>query len=423
MPKISKILSREILDSKSNPTLEVDVYLDDGTAGRASVPSGASKGTNEAHELRDGDETRYHGKGVKNAVANVNGIINDTLKGREPEQKTIDKLLNELDGTKTKEKLGANAILGTSLSVCKAMAISSRLPLYQYISQIAGYGVRKKGDLFPTPFLVLLNGAKHAYNNLDFQEYCIIPDVKPFKEQIRVSVEIYQSLTKFLIEKAYSLSLGDEGGYGPNLPSNEDGIKIILEAIVNASYIPERDIYIGLDIAASSFWQKPKYVFVNEKKSFSSDDLIEYYRKLIKSYPIKLMEDPFSEDDYSGWEKMTIDFGKKMLLVGDDIFVTNPTLLQQSIDRKIANACIIKPNQIGTLSETLQTVGLAKKAGYKIIVSHRSGETTDAFISDLAFAVSAHYIKAGAPERGERVAKYNRLLEIEEELTKIYPVT
>jgi len=418
MSKIKKIKAREILDSRGNPTLEVDVYLGDGSCARASVPAGTSKGINEAHELRDGDEKRYHKKGVKKAVLNVNGVINDALKGKEAKQDEIDNLLCQLDGTQNKEKLGANAILGVSLSLCKTVANSLHLPLYQYISQVAGLGTKKKGDRIPTPFLVLLNGAKHAKNNLDFQEYCIIPDAKPFSEQLRIAVEIFQSLTNVLQEKAYPLALGDEGGYGPDLPSNEDGIKIVLEAIAKASYIPDRDIFIGFDFAATSFYQKPKYVFTNEKKTYTSDTLIEYYRKLIKLYPIKLFEDPLAEDDFIGWQKITANFGKNILLVGDDIFVTNPKLLAEGISRKIANALIIKPNQIGTLTETLETVSVAKKANYQIIVSHRSGETTDSFISDLAFAVSASYIKAGAPERGERVVKYNRLLEIEEELER-----
>ena len=416
MAKIKRIKGREILDSKGNPTVEVDVYLEDGVAARASVPAGTSKGKNEAWELRDEDERRYHKKGVSKAVKNINTVINDALVGKEPHQGEIDSLLIELDGTKNKSRLGANAILGVSIAVCKAAALSMRLPLYQYIAQIAGYGWRKKGDLLPTPFVVLINGAKHAHNNLDFQEYCIIPQTHPFAEQLRVAVEIFQSLTRVLQEKGYPLTLGDEGGYGPDLPSNEDGIKILLEAISRASYIPERDIYLGFDFAATSFWHKPKYIFTHEQKTYDTDQLIKYYQKLLKLYPVVLMEDPLAEDDLLGWKKITANLGNKITLVGDDIFVTNPTLLQEGVKAKIANATIIKPNQIGTLSETLKAIDIAKKAHYKIVVSHRSGETTDAFITDLAFAVGASYLKAGAPERGERVVKYNRLLEIEEEI-------
>jgi len=419
MAEVKKIHAREILDSKGNPTLEVDVFLSDGTSGRASVPAGTSKGTSEALELRDGDEKRYHGKGVTKAVKNVNGVIFDALKDKEARQEEIDKLMNEIDGTPNKSNLGANAILSISLAVCKAAAQSSKMPLYQYISQVAGFRTRKKDDKIPTPFLVMLNGAQHAKNNLDFQEYCIIPETRPFNEQIRIAVEIFQSLTNVLQEKAYPLTLGDEGGYGPSLPSNEDGIKIVLEAIQKASYIPERDIFIGLDLASNHFWKKPKYIFINEKKSFDSNSLIEYYRNLMKLYPIHLLEDPMSEDDWAGWQKMTEICGKDVMLVGDDVFTTNSMLLKKGIEKKVANTVIIKPNQIGTLSETLETVKIAKKAGYKIVVSHRSGETTDSFISDLAFAIGADYIKAGAPERGERVVKYNRLLEIEEEINKI----
>jgi len=417
MAEISKIHAREILDSKGSPTLEVDLFLSDGAHGRASVPAGASKGVFEALELRDGDVQRFHGLGVLKAVANVNDVINQKLKGQRARQEEIDRLLIMLDGTAEKKNLGSNAILGVSLALCKALAKSSKMPLYQYIAQIAGEKEKKQGDILPTPFLVLINGGAHAKNNLDIQEFLIAPTSSNiFSEQMRIAVEIFQSLTSILIEKSYSLALGDEGGYGPDLPQNEEALKVLLEAIERAGYIPEKDIVLGMDVAATALWKPPKYVFENEKMTYSTQELIAFYQKLINLYPIKIVEDPLAEEDWDGWRKITAQLGKKLLLVGDDIFATNKQRLQKGIELGIANALIIKPNQIGTLTETIQTIKTAKEAGYKIIVSHRSGETNDSFISDLAFAVGASYIKAGAPERGERIAKYNRLLEIQEEI-------
>jgi len=416
MAEITKIHAREILDSRGNPTLEVDLFLSDGAHGRASVPAGASKGVFEAIELRDGDMKRFHGLGVLKAVANVNNIISQKLKGQKAHQEEIDRLLIMLDGTAEKRNLGSNAILGVSLALCKALAESHKLPLYQYIAQIAGEKEKKQGDPLPIPFLVLINGGAHAKNNLDFQEFLIIPTSLTFAEQMRIAVEIFQSLTSVLVEKAYSLALGDEGGYGPDLPENEEALKVLLEAIERAGYIPERDIVLGMDVAATALWRPPKYVFENEKRTYSVGELIEFYQKLAKLYPIKILEDPVAEEDWDGWRKITTQLAGKLLLVGDDVFVTNKQRLQKGIELGVANALIIKPNQIGTLTETLQTIKTAKEAGYKIIVSHRSGETNDAFISDLAFAVGASYIKAGAPERGERIAKYNRLMEIQEEI-------
>jgi enolase len=418
MAKVKSINGREILDSKGNPTLEVDLFLDDGSVGRASVPAGVSKGVFEVLELRDGDLQRYQGMGVKKAVSNVNDTIQLKLKGMKASQNEIDKTLIELDGTKEKRNLGANAILGVSLALARAMAQSNKMPLYQYIAWLAGEKEKKKGDLLPTPLLVLINGGAHAKNNLDFQEFLIIPIKQPFSEQIRIASEIFHILTKILLEKAYSLALGDEGGYGPNLPSNEEAVKILLEAIERTGYIPEKDVVLGLDVAATAFWRPPKYILANEKRTFDLKDFLEYYQRLLKLYPIKLLEDPLSEEDWTGWQKITSILGGKTLLVGDDIFVTNKERLRKGIELKIANALIIKPNQIGTLTETLETIRMAKEAGYKIVVSHRAGETLDSFIADLAFAIGAQYIKAGAPERGERIAKYNRLLEIEEEIER-----
>jgi len=416
MAKITTIKAQEILDSRGNPTLEVDLFLDDGSSGRASVPSGASKGVFEALELRDGDSQRYHGLGVLKAMANVNEIITKNLKGKKADQAEIDQSLIELDGTVEKRNLGANAILGVSLALCKATANSLKIPLYQHIAQIAGEKPKTKDDPLPLPLLVLINGGAHAKNNLDLQEFLIIPTTPPFSQQLRISVEIFHALERVLLDKAYSLGLGDEGGFGPDLPSNEEAIKVLLEAIERAGYIPEKDVVLGIDVASTSLWRPPKYVFVNEKKTFTLEELFGYYQRLIKLYPIKLLEDPLAEEDWSGWQKITALLSDKILVVGDDIFVTNKERLKKGIELKVANALIIKPNQIGTLTETLQTAKMAKEAGYKIVVSHRSGETEDSFIADLAFALGTSYIKAGSPERSERVAKYNRLLEIEEEL-------
>jgi len=414
--KIELIRGREILDSKGNPTLEVDLYLDDGSFGRASVPAGASKGLFEAAELRDGDPKRFRGLGVQKAVALVNGSLNQKLKGMEAEQEKIDQFLIELDGTKEKRNLGANTILGISLALARAIANSQKEPLYQYLAQLAGKPRKTKDDPFPTPFLVLINGGAHAKNNLDLQEFLIAPTQEVYSEKLRVAVEIFQALTIVLIEKAYALALGDEGSYGPDLPSNEEAIKVLLESIERAGYLPERDVVLGIDAAATYFWHPPRYILTNEQQTLTVEGMMNYYHRLTKLYPIKILEDPLGEEDWLGWQKITKEFQEKLVLIGDDLFVTNPERLKKGIKMGVANGIIIKPNQIGTLSETLNTIKVAEEAKYQIIVSHRSGETVDTFISDLAFAVGASYLKAGAPERGERIVKYNRLLEIQEEL-------
>lgn len=418
MAKIASIKAREILDSRANPTISVDVILDDGSMGRASVPAGASKGINEALELRDGDPSRYHGLGVLKAVSNVNTVIASALIGQEPNQEAVDRILNELDGTPEKKNLGANALIGTSIAVCKAAAASFKIPLYKYLARLLN-NEDKIGQVFPSPLSVLISGGAHAKNNLEFQEFLISPIASSFSEQIRMAVEVFQTLTSVLKEKAYSLALGDEGGYGPDLPSNEEAIKVLLEAIGRADYVPERDIILGLDVASSRFWQPPKYVLEYEKRSLETDEFISYLKRLVKLYPIKVLEDPLSEEDWMGWQKLTSELSDGILIVGDDLFATNKSRVEKGISLKTANAVLIKPNQIGTLSETFETIRVAKEARYEIIISHRSGETEDTFISDLAVAAGAKYIKAGAPERGERVIKYNRLLEIEEELKEM----
>jgi len=416
MAKIAKIWANEILDSRGEPTLKVNLLLDNGVFGSASVPSGTSKGHFEAMELRDGDTNRYHGMGVLKAVKNTNNLICQELKGQQAEQANVDQLLNSLDGTVDKRNLGGNTILGVSLALSRAIAKTYKMPLYQYISLLLGEKEKGKNNPFPIPLLVLISGGEHARNNLDFQEFLIAPVHNLFSERLRIAVEVFQSLTSVLIEKSYSLEHVEEGGYGPDLFDNEKAIQIILEAIEEAGYLPEININLGLDAAATSFWQPPKYIFKNEKKAYNKEDLISLYQKLCSRYPIKLLEDPFGEEDWEGWEDITLKMGKKITLVGDDVFVTNSERLEKGIKQGIANALIIKPNQIGTLTETLKTVKIAKKADYKIVVSHRAGETNDSFISDLAFGIGASYIKAGAPERGERIAKYNRLLEIQEEI-------
>ena len=411
MPEIVEIWGREILDSRGNPTVEVDVYLEDGSFGRASVPSGASTGEHEALELRDGDKARYRGKGVLKAVENINNLIAPEVEGMEAtEQKRIDEQLTELDGTENKGKLGANAILGVSLAIARAAAESCGLPLYQYIGGVYSY-------LLPIPFLNILNGGQHADNNIDIQEFMIVPaGASTFREALRYAVEVYHVLKDVLRKKGLFTGVGDEGGFAPNLSSNEEAIKIILQAIEEAGYRAGEDIDIAIDSAASSFYKEGKYILEGEGKTFDYKGMTDYYRNLVDNYPIVSIEDGLAEDDWEGWRYLTEQLGARVQLVGDDLFVTNYRRLMKGVEESVANSILIKPNQIGTLTETLKTVTLARSNGYSTMLSHRSGETEDNYLADLAVAFGTGQIKTGAPCRSERNAKYNQLLRIEEEL-------
>ncbi len=408
MSKIVDIFAREILDSRGNPTIEVDVMLDSGSYGRAAVPSGASTGQKEALELRDG-EKRYLGKGVRKAVRNVIEEIAPRLRGIDgSEQVKIDDLMIELDATENKGRLGANAILGVSLAAAKASAMEAGLPLYKYIG-----GVNAKE--LPVPMMNILNGGSHADNNLDIQEFMIMPvNAHSFQKALRVGAEIFHSLKSVLKSKGLSVSVGDEGGFAPNLKSNEEALALIIESVNKAGYKEGKDVYLALDVAASELFEKGKYSF--EGKKLGSNELINYYEKLIKKYPVLSIEDGLSEDDWEGWKVMTERLGKQVQLVGDDIFVTNPKIFKEGIQKGIANSILIKLNQIGTLTETLNAVQLAKQAGYTAVISHRSGETEDTTLADLSVACNSGLIKTGSLSRTDRVAKYNRLLRIEEEL-------
>ncbi|MGB9824690.1 MAG: phosphopyruvate hydratase [Candidatus Hydrothermia bacterium] len=412
---IKKIWAREILDSRGNPTVEVECFLSDGAHGKACVPSGASTGSREALELRDND-SRYMGKGVQKAVENVNKIIAPALSGKSPfEQKEIDSLMAEIDGTENKSKLGANAILGVSIAVMKAAANSLSVPLYRYIG-----GIQAK--ILPVPFMNVINGGVHADNPLDIQEFMIVPAGAPsFKEALRYGAETFHSLKKILKSRGQVTSVGDEGGFAPQISSTEEALEILIEAIEKAGYKPGKDIYLALDSAASEFYENNVYKF--EGKNLSSEEMINFYEKLISKYPIVSLEDPLAEEDWEGWELITKKLGNKVQIVGDDIFVTNPKIFREGIKRNIANSILIKLNQIGTVSETIETIILAHKVGYTAVVSHRSGETEDTTIADLSVGVNTGMIKTGSLSRSERIAKYNRLLEIEEELGKdaIFP--
>ncbi len=413
---ITKIIGREILDSRGNPTVEAEVYLSDGTVGRAAVPSGASTGLFEAKELRDKDNARYKGKGVLKAVDNINTKIDKHLAGMNPYNIfEIDKKLLQLDGTKDKSNLGANAILAVSLATCKAGALSKKESLHKFIKS------HRKNKL-PLPMMNILNGGKHASNNIDIQEFMIVPvGAKSFSEGIRNGVEVYHQLKEILEERKLSTAVGDEGGFAPNLNSTEEALDLILEAIKKAGFStqkPNQDFSFGLDAAASE-WKTDtfgKYHLPKSGKTYTTDQLINYWKELINKYPISSLEDPLDEEDWLGWQKLTSELGNKVQLIGDDLFVTNPERLKKGIELKAGNAILIKLNQIGTLSETLEAIELAEKNGYDAIISHRSGETEDTFISDLAVAVDADKIKAGAPCRTDRVAKYNQLFRIEEEI-------
>ncbi len=408
MAKIKKVVAREILDSRGNPTVEVDIILDSGILARAAVPSGASTGENEALELRDGDKTRYLGKGVLKAVNNVNTLIAPRIKELKPDFKKIDELLIDLDATSNKSKLGANAILGVSLAVAKADALSKNEPLYKYLGG-------NTAKILPVPLMNILNGGLHADNNLDIQEFMIVPQGAPtFREALRYAAEVFHNLKSILKSKGLSTSVGDEGGFAPRLDSNEEALLLILQAIEKAGYKPGEDIYLALDCAASSFYKDNAYQFENSKKA--SSDLIGIYESWVSKYPVLSIEDGLSEHDWSGWQEMTEKLGSKLQLVGDDIFVTNPKIFKKGIEQKIGNAILVKVNQIGTLSETLEVVGMAKKNKYKAIISHRSGETEDTTIAHLAVACGCGQIKTGSVSRTDRICKYNELLRIEEEL-------
>jgi enolase len=408
MAKIKNIKAREILDSRGNPTIEVDVILDSDVIGRAAVPSGASTGEHEALELRDGDKSRFLGKGVLKAVENVNNTIARKIKGEEADFRKIDKHLIDLDATENKSKLGANAILGVSLATAKAAAAQERKSLYKYLGG-------DNTNILPVPLMNILNGGLHADNNLDIQEFMILPiGASTFREAVRMAAEVFHNLKLILKNENLSTSVGDEGGFAPSLEHNEAAIRLIIEAVEKAGYQAGKDIFIGLDAAASSFYKEGRYNF--EKKDIEFEDLINIYEDLIDRYPIISLEDGFAEDDWSAWEELTKRLGNRLQLVGDDIFVTNTARLSEGIKRKVANSILIKVNQIGTLSETLDTIKLAKDYQYTSIISHRSGETEDTTISHLAVATGVGQIKTGSLSRTDRVAKYNELLRIEEEL-------
>jgi enolase len=407
---IENIYADEVLDSRGNPTVRATVELSDGSVADAIVPSGASTGSKEAIELRDGDE-RYLGKGVLKACENVNGVIANELIGLSPyDQAGIDKIMIDLDGTENKSKLGANAILGVSMAVARAAAKSLDLPLYRYLGG-------SNAVILPTPMLNVINGGSHADNNVDFQEYMIMPTgFDDFSEALRAAVETYHQLKKLLAENGHSTSLGDEGGFAPNLSSNEEPLEYLVKAIEKAGYKPGEEITIAMDVASSEIYKDGKYILASENKELTSAELVEYYANLVEKYPIVSIEDGLDENDWDGWKILTKKLGNKVQLVGDDLFVTNKKILTDGINNGIANAILIKPNQIGSVTETMQTVRLAQRNGYNCVMSHRSGESEDAFISDFAVALNTAQIKTGAPARGERNAKYNRLFAIEREL-------
>jgi enolase len=410
--RITKVIGREVLDSRGTPTVEVDLTLDDKYFGRAIVPSGASTGEREAVEMRDGDKTKFKGKGVLKAVANVNETISQNITGKEfQSQKEIDYKMIELDGTPNKAKLGANAILGVSMAYAKAAAAAQNIPLYRYFSN-------KEKYILPVPCMNVINGGKHADNNVDFQEFMIAPhNASTFKDSIRMGVEVFHTLKEILNKKGYSTGVGDEGGFAPNLKSNEEAVEVILEAIEKAGYKQGNDVSICLDPAASEMWENGNYKFFKSDQRFAtSDEMINIWKKWVNDYPIILIEDGMAENDWTGWQKLTNELGSKIELVGDDIFCTNPKILKEGIEKKIANSILIKLNQIGTISETLDTINLAYENNYNCFVSHRSGETEDTTIADLTVAVGAGHLKTGSGCRSERVAKFNQLIRIEEEL-------
>ncbi len=413
MSIISAVGAREILDSRGNPTIEVEVLLTDNSFGRAAVPSGASTGAFEAHESRDGDKSRYLGKGVRNAVAAVVEKIDEALTDTDAtDQRVVDNLLIDLDGTDNKKKLGANAILGVSLANARAAADSSNLPLYRYLGG-------PNAHVLPVPLMNIINGGAHADNGVDIQEFMIVPlGAESFSDALRWGTEVYHHLKKLLAEKGLATGLGDEGGFAPDLPNNRAALDLISEAIKLAGYKLGSEIALALDVASTEFFNESSGKYTFEGSERTASEMISYYSELIANYPLVSIEDPLAEDDWTGWTKITADLGDKVQLVGDDLYVTNPARLQKGIDHKAGNAILVKVNQIGTLTETMDAVSLAQRHGMKAIISHRSGETEDTFIADLAVATNAGQIKTGAPARSERVAKYNQLLRIEEELAE-----
>lgn len=414
MSKIKQVIAREILDSRSNPTVECVVILDNGQTASASVPSGASTGKYEALELRDGDEKRFSGKGVLKACENVNKVLGREIIGFDVTlQEEIDGKLIETDGTKDKSKYGANSILSISLAVAKAAAASSGVPLYQWIWELGKKYKLAQAPKVPTPIFNLINGGLHGAGNLDFQEFHIIPSAaKTFPDALQIGVEVYQTLGGVLSRRGAINSVGDEGGYAPNLFTNTDALEVIVESIRNTSYVLGRDIFLGLDIAASTFFKDGKYTIRDKSAPLDENSFIEYYKSLNDEYNLTLLEDPLAEDSWAGWTALQNELGGQLVLVGDDLLSTNPERLKRAITEKACGAILVKPNQIGTLTETISVIKTAKEAGFKIIVSHRSGETNDYFIADFAVGVASDYVKFGAPARGERVAKYNRLLAI-----------
>ena len=412
MTTIVKVIGREILDSRGNPTVEADVYLADGSLGRAAVPSGASTGEHEAVELRDGDKTRYLGKGTQQAVAHINGELAEALRGKDATQQAeIDRLMIQLDGTENKKRLGANAILAVSMASARAAAAAQRTPLYRYLGGVGA-------SLLPVPMMNILNGGAHADNSVDVQEFMIVPLGAPkFSEALRMGAEVFHTLKGVLKKRGYSTAVGDEGGFAPNLKANDEALEVVLEAIRAAGYQPGEQIAIALDPASSEFFQDGKYVFKKSDKSErTSEQMVDFWANWVRQYPIISIEDGMAEDDWSGWKMLTERLGDKIQLVGDDLFVTNTARLKRGIEEGIANSILIKVNQIGTLTETLEAMQMAAGVGYTSVVSHRSGETEDPFIADLAVATNAGQIKTGSASRTDRVAKYNQLLRIEEKL-------
>ncbi len=414
--KIQAVKGREILDSRGNPTVEVDVTLEGGAMGRAAVPSGASTGQREALELRDGDKKRFLGKGVTKAVGHVNGEIARALAGVDADQRAVDRRLIDLDGTPTKSRLGANAILGASMAVARASANAERVPLYKYLSDLYG----SPAPVLPVPMMNILNGGAHADSSVDFQEFMVMPaGAASFAEAVRAGAEIFHTLRGILKKKGYATGVGDEGGFAPSLKSNQEAVDVVLEAITQAGYRPGQDVFVALDPAASEFWNEDRrqYEFSKSKdKARTADEMVKLYEDWVRQYPIVSIEDGLAEGDWDGWKTLTRALGQRVQLVGDDIFVTNPEILKRGIAEKVANAILIKLNQIGTVTETLDAVAMARDAGYSSVISHRSGETEDTTIADLAVATAAGQIKTGSASRTDRVAKYNQLLRIEEEL-------
>jgi enolase len=414
---IRSIQGREILDSRGNPTVEVDVTLDSGATGRAAVPSGASTGTREALELRDGDKGRYLGKGVLKAVAHINGEIANALEGQPADQTAIDAKMIALDGTPNLGRLGANAILGVSMALARAVAAGRGLPVHEHLASLVPQAARAGGPVLPVPMMNILNGGAHADSNVDFQEFMVMPVGAPtFSDALRSGVETFHALRSLLKKRGLSTGVGDEGGFAPNLKSNQDAVEIVLEAVKAAGYTPGRDMYVALDVASSEFFSEDTKVYTLKKSGEgvkSSDEMIALYQDWCRQYPIISIEDGLAEGDWPGWQRLTAALGARVQLVGDDVFVTNPTILKQGIEKKVGNALLVKLNQIGSVSETLAAVEMARQAGYASVISHRSGETEDTTIADLAVATCAGQIKTGSASRSDRTAKYNQLLRIE----------